>query len=64
MNRPLTTLERAYELARTGTYSDVNSIERRLTTEGFEGVFQHLAGATIRKALRQISAEAKRQRSE
>lgn len=63
MDREPTILERAYELARSGSYFDVDSIERKLNAEGFDAVHQHLSGVTIRKALRQISAEAKLRRS-
>lgn len=58
-NKP-TILERAYELARSGTTTDLQVISRQLKAEGFESVDAHLAGPSLRAELRKISQSAKR----
>lgn len=45
-------IERAFDLAQSGQYSDVRPLETRLTAEGYEGVRRYLGGRTIRKQLR------------
>jgi tRNA G26 N,N-dimethylase Trm1 len=58
-NKP-TILERAYELARSGTITDLQDISRKLKAEGFEAVDAHLAGPSLRADLRKITQSAKR----
>jgi hypothetical protein len=52
-------LERAYELARSGIYADMQSIIRRLKAEGFDQVEAHLAGRGIRAELRNLLLAAR-----
>jgi hypothetical protein len=53
MNR-LTTLERAYELARTGPCTSVDEIRTQLKRERFESVDGHLHGSMIVGQLRAL----------
>lgn len=58
------TLERAFELARSGSYTGVAEISRRLTTEGYPGVHAHLSGSAIKSQLLAICTAARANRSE
>jgi hypothetical protein len=58
MNRP-TTIERAYEIARSGSVENVDAVARQLKREQFEAVDQHLMGASTRATLRRLCLEAK-----
>ena len=49
--RQLSTVERAYQLARSGTCRSIEDIRRRLTTERYESVQAHLSGASIKRDL-------------
>ena len=53
----LTTIERAYELARSGACRTVGEIKARLQAEGYEGVKDRLYGASMTGALRKLCAE-------
>lgn len=44
-------IERALEIAASGTVRNIISIERRLSREGYEQVDQHLHGRAIRNRL-------------
>lgn len=46
-----TTLERAFELARSGSYATLSAIRVQLKKERFVLVQEHLEGASIRKQL-------------
>lgn len=48
------TLERAFELARTGPHGDLSSIRRQLVREKYDHVDPHLSGVAIRKQLNAI----------
>lgn len=48
------TIERAFELARSGSVRDVEELIRIVTKEGYEGVPSHLAGREIRRQLRAL----------
>ena len=50
------TIERAFQLARTGACHSVVEIRHRLHTEGYEGVHGHLNGSTIQRQLREALA--------
>lgn len=52
-----TTIERAYELARSGACRTVGDIKARLQAEGFEGVKDRLYGASMTGALRKLCLE-------
>ncbi|MDB5691109.1 MAG: hypothetical protein JWO81_172 [Alphaproteobacteria bacterium] len=55
-----TTVERAFELARSGECNGMSEIAAQLKREWHEAVDAHLAGPSIRKELRKIwkAAEA------
>ncbi len=57
-------VERAFELARTGSYTSVTGMRRRLKTEGFteSSIEQHLGGAGVRKNLRDACKAARGER--
>jgi hypothetical protein len=50
----LSVIERAFELARSGTCSSVQEVGMRLKSERFESVEAHLAGTSIRRQLREL----------
>jgi hypothetical protein len=50
------TVERAFQLARTGACHSVVEIRRRLHVEGYEGVQGHLNGSSIQRQLREALA--------
>lgn len=52
-HRP-TTLERAYELARSGGCRTVGEIKQALQSEGFERIQDSLYGPTLTAALRKL----------
>jgi hypothetical protein len=51
-------IERAFELARSGTVLGPDDIAKRLAHEGYPDVHQQLGGITIRKQLREICRTA------
>lgn len=48
------TVERAFELARSGQCKSLREIEQRLRAVGYEAVAQHLQGAAIKSQLRNL----------
>lgn len=54
MTLRLTTIERAYELARSGECATVSEIKARLKAERFTDVDGQLYGRTIMSALRKL----------
>jgi hypothetical protein len=54
-----TTLERAFDLARSGRFVSVSDIRLALKRERFEQVEAHLAGFAIAKQLRGLCDEAR-----
>ncbi|MCJ8157793.1 hypothetical protein [Sphingomonas sp. LaA6.9] len=57
MHRP-TTIERAYQLARSGTCASVQDIRQQLNHEHHEAVEAHLLGPTIVHHLRELCQRA------
>ncbi|HEY6916921.1 MAG TPA: hypothetical protein VI381_04700 [Allosphingosinicella sp.] len=55
-----TTLERAFELARSGECAAVADIRARLKQERHDQVEAHLAGPSINRQLRALCEEARR----
>ena len=53
-----TTLERAYELARSGRFAGVADLKRRLKDEGFTDVDGQLYGRALQSDLRRLCREA------
>jgi hypothetical protein len=58
-DRP-STIERAYQLARTGQYKGVKEIRARLKAEGYMDYVGQLEGPTLQKALRKLAEQAGR----
>lgn len=50
-DRRLSTVERAYQLARSGQCRNVDELRTRLTREGYEAVQAHLSGPSIKRDL-------------
>ncbi len=48
------TVERAYELARSGSCPTLKDIERQLMKEQHEGVHAHLSGDMLKKQLKAL----------
>ncbi len=48
------TVERAFQLARSGRFKTVSEIETALLRERYSGVREHLSGGAIKKDLRAI----------
>ena len=59
----VTTLERAFALARSGEYASVQDIRLRLKGEGFSNVEGHLSGHSITRQLRALCTEARKDRA-
>jgi hypothetical protein len=49
--RNVGTIERAFQLAKSGTCHDIGDIRLQLEKEGYPGVPQHLSGPLIKKQL-------------
>ncbi len=58
-DRP-TTLERAYQIARSGECSNLEDLVRQLKSERFDAVDAHTSGPSVRRDLRQICQQARR----
>jgi hypothetical protein len=54
-----TTVERAFELARSGTCKSVEEIRKTLRAEGFEAPESYLRGRSIGDQLRALIKEAR-----
>jgi hypothetical protein len=59
--RPI--LERAFELARSGAFTDVKSLDKALAAEGYARGDPHTHSPTARKQLRRLCREAKARRN-
>ena len=59
MTHRATTLERAYELARSGEHTTVGGIKAQLKAEGRHDVEGQLYGRTIQTALRNLCQQAR-----
>ena len=55
-----TTLERAFDLARSGRYASVQEIRLALKAERFDNVEAHLAGPSVGRQLRALCEAARR----
>ena len=55
----LSSLERAFALAKSGECSSIDDIRRKLKSERYESIDQHLAGPSIKRQLNQLCAAAK-----
>jgi hypothetical protein len=54
----LTTIERAFALARSGSCATLNDIRLQLRAERYDQVDAHLAGPAITRQLRELCLEA------
>jgi hypothetical protein len=54
-------IERAIELAKSGSYDQLDQIERQLNAEGYSAVALHLGAPTLRRQLRDLNAVARGQ---
>ena len=63
MNIPPSTLERAFELARSGDYANASEIRSQLKRERHDQVEAHLQGPSISRQLRLLCEEACRSRA-
>ena len=54
MTTTTSTVERAFELARSGEYPAIADIRRQLKIEGFGSVDQHFSGPSLVKQLRAL----------
>ncbi len=54
-----TTLERAFELAKSGEYATVDEIRARLKSERHDQVEAHLAGPSIKRQLAKLCADSR-----
>ncbi|MBV8688272.1 MAG: hypothetical protein JOZ90_16075 [Alphaproteobacteria bacterium] len=54
-----TTLERAFDLARSGLFASVNDIRLALKRERFDNVEAHLAGPSLARQLRALCTAAR-----
>lgn len=55
MSKPLSMIERAFELARSGSCRNPADLEAHLKREGYTSVHQHLMGsASLRKQLNDL----------
>lgn len=62
MPTALTTIERAFELAREGACSSMDDIRKALKQERWDGVEAQLAGPSLRIQLRTLMMEARLRR--
>lgn len=60
MNHSISTLERAFELARSGQCSSTTDIRLHLKRERFDSVDAHLQGPSITRQLRKLCQESRR----
>lgn len=56
MDGSKTSLERAFELAKTGKYANTAEIKRRLSSEGYDQ--NQITGSTLQKQLRELIRNA------
>jgi hypothetical protein len=52
-------IERAIELAKSGSYERITEIERQLNLEGYSQVALHLDAPSLRRQLNQLGREAR-----
>ena len=55
-----TTIERAFEIARSGKCASVNEIRQQLRAERFDQVDAYLAGPQLSRQLRDLCQQARR----
>jgi len=55
-------VERAFELAESGTCHNMQELGVRLRAEGYSQVAEHLQGLSLRRQLKSVMVEARRSR--
>jgi hypothetical protein len=60
MDSRATTVERAYQLARSGKFRSITEIRHRLHTEGYVDANAQLSGRTLTDDLRRLLGDATR----
>ena len=55
-----TIIERAYELARSGSWATIGAIKQKLQSEGYSEIDAYLDGPQLRAALRALIADAQK----
>jgi len=63
VDRP-TTLERAFELARSGEFGTAREIGDRLRSEGYWDATMQLDGPALRSQLKKLCAQARSEKAE
>ncbi len=53
-------IERAYELARTGSWPTIGAIKQKLQSEGYSEIDAYLDGPQLRSTLRTLIADAQK----
>jgi hypothetical protein len=61
MDQNISTLERAFQLAKSGLYATVEDVKRKLKKEGYS--VNQIAGNALQKQLNALIAEARLNRS-
>lgn len=64
MNERFTTLERAFQLAKSGDCASVTQIRERLKKEGYSDWQSHTKGPSIRSQLNALCAKAAKAKTE
>ena len=59
MTDRFSTIERAYQLARSGEFANVGKIKIRLRAEGYAGINGQLFGTVFTTALRRLCTESR-----
>lgn len=60
MSQPLSAVERAFELARSGNPRNISGVRKQLAAEGFENVRALIDGPALVRQLRRCTLEAAR----
>jgi hypothetical protein len=55
------TVERAFQLARSGKFQDISKLEKALHREGFEAARMHLGSPRLRSQLSALLREARKE---
>lgn len=53
-DRTISTIERAFQLARAGVCHSIEDIRAQLNAERYDRVYEHLSGSTIQRQLRTL----------
>jgi hypothetical protein len=59
MSRSTNTIERAYQIAKSGRCVELKDVRRQLIQEGYEGVEAHLSGSSIKRELQALIKAAR-----